>query len=650
MESEKKTLEQIRTEQVWEAARTGDFEEMRRLIENTAANMQARDGEHGSALHCGVLSGNVDVVRYLVERVGLNPLSANCRGETPWDLARRENKREILDYLEQWFGCAYEETYHNPIRRGFFPDPSIVRVGEDYYMVNSTFIYFPCIPVSHSKDLIHWEIIGYGIAKPEWARLDGLNGGMGYWAPDISYSEGRFYITATLRMNDDMEKRRVQMVTSSDRPEGPYDEPVFLDDDGIDPSIFHDDDGRKYMLLNRGARIRELSADCKSFLSPATMLWYGDCKRKPEGPHLLKYNGWYYLFLAEGGTGMGHQITVARSRTLMGPYRPSPHNPILHQWDERALIQCCGHGKPVQLPDGRWYIVYLCLRMTGEGMRYGILGRETSLDPLTWTAEGWPLVNSGRGPSDQQRLPFGGTEAKGQSMPLRDGGLAPAEREGYPRWRGQEWMSPRPLSRERVRLGRGERDGYLELKGQEGDLNSKEFRGILVTRQDSFRLTAWCELKVPRLEEGQSLGMACYYDENSYIKFGLCRRDGMPGILLQEYVGDGYASQQFEPFEDGEMTVGEKVRLCMKADGLARTFSCMIPAAGPAGMEQKDDFAALAGKKGGSCWRVMACWQLENTSYLSSEGLKKGKRFTGATLGVYVQGDFWGEFSDWGKE
>ncbi len=630
-----RTLEEMRTEAVWKAAKAGELEEMRRLIENTAANMQARDREHNSALHYGALSGREEIVRYLVERVGLNPLSANKKGETPWDIAYREGKREVLAYLEQWFGSPYEETYHNPVRRGFYPDPSIVRVEEDYYMVNSTFVFFPSIPVSHSKDLVHWEIIGYAITNPEWARLEELNGGMGYWAPDISFCQGKFYITATLRMNDDMEKRRIQMVTSSDRPEGPYGEPVFLDDDGIDPSIFHDDDGRKYMLLNRGARIRELSADCRRFISPAVMLWYGDCKRKPEGPHLLKRRGWYYLFLAEGGTGMGHQITVARSRTLMGPYEPSPHNPVLSQRDTGALIQCCGHGKPVQLPDGRWYIVYLCLRMMkGKNpsaqdkfaLRYGILGRETSLDPLTWTEEGWPLINGGRGPSDQQRLPFG--------RQLGEQKLQRRQREGgYPLWKEREWMTPRPLPDHRIRIEHAPSGDFLKLKGQEGDLNRKDFRSIFVTRQEAFDFQCSCVFQVPELREGQSLGIVCYYDENSYIKYGICRQSGVFGILLQEYAGEGYISEKFTPCPEQETGAGRRVRLCMSAEGLTRTFWRTAP--------------ADSQEEGAPVLEVKNRERLENTAYLSSEGLKKGKRFTGATVGIYVQGEVWGTFLDW---
>ena len=292
--------------------------------------------------------------------------------------------------------------------------------------------------------------------------------------------------------------KRLQMVTSSEKPEGPYEKPVFLDDDGIDPSIFHDDDGRKYMLLNKGARIIELTGDCKAIKEPGKLLWYGDNKRKPEGPHLLKKDGYYYLFLAEGGTGKGHCITVARADHIDGPYEPSPYNPILHQWKKDALIQCCGHGKPVQLPDGRWYIVYLCLRvLNGE---YGILGRETAMDPLTWTPDGWPIINGGRGPSDQQKMPWKCDE-KAVSRDVRLCG-------GYPFWKNQLWMSPRPFAEGKVYEAVAENgENSLEIQGNGYDLNQVACRGALLKRQDKFQGTAQCCFVIPELDEEEDTGM-----------------------------------------------------------------------------------------------------------------------------------------------
>lgn len=594
-------------EAVFQAAEAGDIGRLQYLIEYTAVNLCERDSAYRSALHRAIRSGSLEVVRYLVERVGLSPLAGDRSGVTPYDLAHRLGDEGILAYFEEVCGFSWRESYHNPVRRGFYPDPSVIRVGDDFYMVNSSFCFFPCIPVSHSRDLIHWQVIGYAIARPEYAKLDGLDGGRGYWAPDISFSGGRFYVTATLRLNEGMGEKRVQIVTSSSRPEGPYDEPSWIHEDGIDPSIFHDSDGRKYMLLNRGARILELSRDCRRQISPARLLWYGDWKRTPEGPHLLRRGNYYYLFMAEGGTGSGHRITVARAAELMGPYEPCPYNPILIQRDERALLQCCGHGKPVELGDGSWCILYLCARRSEEG--WAVLGRETALDPMEWTADGWPLINRGRGPSVQQRRPAGTWEPENERQP--EG--------GYPFWMGRAWMTPRALSRERILC----REGKLRLLGQAEDLCSVRCSSVLVERQSEFRFEAVCELLVPELAEGESFGVTCYYDENSYIKYGIGVQDEAYGILLQEYVGDGYRSSRFDRILTEDGLTGRTLELRIETDGLSRTFSWNL----------------------GEGWEVTGT--LKDTRYLSSEGLVKGKRFTGATLGMYVHGPFWGTFTRW---
>ncbi len=635
------SLGEIRTKEAFQAAEEGNLERLKWLVECGFAEPGERTEEGDSLLHMAVRSGSTEVVRYLTERVGLNPMKANLSGVTPWDEAHRDGDGSYEDeagrdgqkgqsagrengpaaWLSAHMGFALEDTYHNPVRRGFFPDPSIVRVENDFYMVNSSFCFFPCIPVSHSKDLIHWEIVGYAITEADWAGIDDLNGGMGYWAPDISYYKGRFTITATLRKNDDCEVRRVQMVTSSERAEGPYDKPVFLPIDGIDPSIFRDDDGKTYMLVNRGARLFELSEDCREVLADRGLLWYGDDKRKPEGPHLLKRDGFYYLFLAEGGTGMGHCVTVARSEKIDGPYEPCPHNPILHQWDEKALIQCTGHGKPVQLADGRWYMVYLGLRKPGSG--YGILGRETCLDPMDWTAEGWPRVNGGRGPSDQQKLPLPeeGENAERKEHLAKEKFSLPEEgghgtvHYGYPGWQGQDWMTPRTLPEGRLSV----QDGILSLTGSEEDLNTTRCRSVFVKRQESFRFSAALTFRIPALLEGQSLGLTCYYDENSYIKYGVACREKKLGILLQEYVGDACRTDAFVPLP------ARPAEICLRVtvDHLKRSFACRT----------------------GADW--VTTGTLSDTSYLSSEGLSKGKRFTGATLGVYVHGTLTGEFCKW---
>lgn len=590
------------------AAETGNFPIVKYIVEYSRASFNTVDPQGRNILHFAVRGGSLTVVRYLVEKVGMSPVSGDRELVTPYDLAHQRQDREMEEYFAEVTGVCYEDTYHNPVRTGMFPDPSIVRVGEDYYMVNSSFIFFPCIPISHSRDLIHWHIIGHAITDPDWAELDGLEGGRGYWAPDISYYKGRFYIAATYRLNDTGTVYRRQMIVSSDKPEGPYSKPVFIEEDGIDPSIFNDDDGRRYMLLNRGARIFELNEDATAQISEAELLYYGDYKRAPEGPHLLKKDGWYYLFEAEGGTGMGHRITVSRSASLFGKYEPCPYNPIMRQQDEQAAIQCCGHGKPVCTQNGDWYMVYLCSR-TVDG-KYSILGRETCLDPITWTADGWPVVNNLKGPGVQQKKPLIALSQRNS----RDQEIKPKQiaetgllENGI---LSCEWVTPRPAEPGAVSV----KEGIVYLKGSRVPLSKVDARNILLRRQKDFCFTAETLMALPDLSEDQEAGLICYYDENTWVSCGLKRKTEGYCIQVQEHVGDE------DRFHSTDILTERPDNLKLKVTTryLSRQFSF-----------------TLNPEEGGTEKQAVC---LENVYYLSSEGLKRGKRFTGAMVGMYAYG------------
>lgn len=596
------------------AAGTGNLAVVKYIVEYSRASMNVTDKKHRNILHYGTMSGNPALVRYLVDRVGMSPVSGDCDLITPYDIAHQSGFKEIEAFFEKVTGFAYAEAYRNPIRTGFYADPSIVRVGDDYYMVNSSFIFFPCIPVSHSRDLLHWKIIGYAITNPEWARLDELEGGRGYWAPDISYYKGRFYICATYRLNDTGTIYRKQMVVSSDKPEGPYSEPVFLDEDGIDPSIFTDDDGKRYMLLNRGARIFEISENADRQIGPATLLFYGDQKRAPEGPHLLKKDGYYYLFEAEGGTGAGHRITVSRSRELFGVYEPCPYNPIMRQNDETAPIQRCGHGKPVQTPDG-WYMVYLCGRMVDGA--YSILGRETALDPITWTADGWPLVNNLKGPGVLQRKPALACGEEPEKQETTGGDVLMKNLFGTGDELALEWVTPRAPEKNGIQI----KGGVLSLQGSRLPLSDVGARNILLRRQEHFRFTAGVRMLSLPVRDGQEAGLICYYDENTWVSCGLVREQEKLYLQIKEHIGDddvihGKRLLSCEP---------QTIEFMVKTDGLERIFYARVDGG------EKEEIAAL-----------------QNVYYLCDEGLKRGKRFTGAMLGVFAYAglqDFVADFS-----
>lgn len=577
------------------AARLGNLEIMQYIVENTLAKMDVKDPQERTCLHYAVESGNLSLVKYFVEKVGFSPLDGDKTGITPFQIAHENGLNKIESYFQEIVGCRFDDMYQNPIRTGMFADPSIVRVGEDYYMVNSTFVHFPCIPISHSKDLIHWEIIGHAITNPEWANLEGLQGGRGYWAPDISYNEGRYYITATLRLNDTGTVCRKQMVVSSEKPEGPYCKPSFIEEDGIDPSIFTDDDGRRYMLLNRGARIFEISKDGTKKLSEPKLLYYGHNKRATEGPHILKKDGWYYLFLAEGGTGRDHRISVARSKELFGNYEACPYNPIMTQKDSEAMLQCCGHGKPVMTSNGEWYIVYLCNRFI-DG-KYGFLGRETALDPITWTMDGWPIINNLMGPSVLQKKP----KLPLYQMEISD--LDDFDTEEL----SKEWFYPRIPMHNSI----GIEDSHLCINGSINDLDSNVTCNAVLRRQTDFSFSMTVKMKIPTVKGEQNAGITNFYDENTYLKFGIYNKNDKDyELCVFEKIGEEKKytfSAVIQKLDD--------IYLKITVDGLRRSFLYSYD-----GVE----------------WIKVGV--INNVYYLCSEGITLGKRFTGATVGMYAFG------------
>lgn len=304
------------------------------------------------------------------------------------------------------------KSFNNPILPGFYPDPSICRVGEDYYLVNSSFTYYPGIPIFHSRDLVHWKQLGHVLNRPSQLDLKGLDHSLGIFAPTIRYHNGTFYVITT-----NVGSIGNFIVTAKD-PAGPWSEPYILKDaPGIDPSLFFDDDGRAYYTgtaaVPEGEEyfgdneiwLRELDLETMQLKGPRFGLWRGALKRAdwPEGPHLYKINDYYYLMIAEGGTDYHHSVTIARSRSLTGPYEGNPANPILtHRHLGRSYpIVNAGHADLVETQNGEWWMVALASRPYGG--YYRNLGRETFLTPVVWE-DGWPVVSPGTGRIEQSYL------------------------------------------------------------------------------------------------------------------------------------------------------------------------------------------------------------------------------------------------------
>ena len=283
--------------------------------------------------------------------------------------------------------------YTNPIIPGFHPDPSICRVGEDYYLVNSSFEYFPGVPIYHSRDLMHWRQIGHCLTRESQLPLTGVKASDGIYAPTIRYHEGRFYMITT-NMNGGG-----NFYVWTEDPAGEWSEPIWVAQKGIDPSLLFEN-GKVYLTSNgslwapvRGIYQCEIDIETGRQLTETKFLWPGNGGAYPESPHLYHIGEWYYLLIAEGGTAEGHSSTIARSLDPYGPFESCPHNPILTHRSLMNEIQATGHADLIEDHHGNWWAVFL-------GYRYGEyswhhLGRETYLAPVEWTADGWPVVNGG---------------------------------------------------------------------------------------------------------------------------------------------------------------------------------------------------------------------------------------------------------------
>ena len=301
-------------------------------------------------------------------------------------------------------------TIHNPILRGFNPDPSIVRVGADYYIATSTFEWFPGVQIHRSRDLEHWLPLRQPLRRASQLNMLGDPDSCGVWAPCLTHAAGLFYLvytdvkrygrtTVAGSTGASLRDYHNYLVTSP-TIEGEWSDPVYLNATGFDPSLFHDDDGRKYLVQmlwdhrpgrNRfaGIVLQEYSTAERRLIGERKLIFQGTAIGFTEGPHLYKRGGYYYLLTAEGGTGWGHAVTLARSRKIDGPYELHPQTYILTSRDRPdAELQRAGHGDLVETEDGETYLVHLCGRPIPNRGRC-ILGRETAIQKMEWRSDGW---------------------------------------------------------------------------------------------------------------------------------------------------------------------------------------------------------------------------------------------------------------------
>lgn len=281
------------------------------------------------------------------------------------------------------------QGYKNPVIPGFYPDPSVCRVGSDYYLVNSTFHFFPGVPLFHSKDLVNWQQIGNCLSRESQLALKDCYPSGGIYAPTIRYHEGTFYMITT-NVSD-----KGNFYVHTQDPRGEWSDPVWLEQGGIDPSLYFEDDKCYFTSIpGEGISLCEIDVKTGKQLTPTRKIWNGTGGRYPEGPHIYKKDGWYYLLIAEGGTEYGHQVTIARSRDIYGPYEANPANPIMTHFSMEGQsnpIQGIGHADFVEAHDGSWWVV--CLGFRPQSGSHHLLGRETFLSPMRWDRDAWPVIN-----------------------------------------------------------------------------------------------------------------------------------------------------------------------------------------------------------------------------------------------------------------
>lgn len=478
--------------------------------------------------------------------------------------------------------------YRNPVLQGFYPDPSVTRVGGDFYLVTSTFGYFPGIPVFRSRDLVNWTQIGNAIDRPGMLDFKRLGLSRGVFAPSIQAKDGIFYLLNTCVDCGG------NFVLTARNPAGPWSDPVWLPDleGGIDPSLFFDDDGRSWIVNNgppegaphyeghRAIWIQQFDRRTLKSFGPRKVLVNGgvDFSKKPiwiEGPHIFRKDGWYYLSCAEGGTAEGHSQVILRSKKVDGPYLPNPANPILTQRDlphDRANpITSAGHAQLVTTPDGKWWATFLAVRPY-EGDFYNT-GRETFLLPVEWK-HGWPSILSfGRAiPYVHARpaLPRGPAPPVPTSgaFTIRDAFDGPA----LP----LHWMMLRNPRTAWYALDHGS----LALTARPVGLGDNGNPSFLARRQQHQDAVAETLLRFTPEREGDRAGIVALQNDDYWAFFGIVMRGGRTMLALDSRAGPQDPTPgkpQFAVPLAGKP--GAPLRLRITAQGARYTFAY----AGPAG-------------------------------------------------------------------
>ena len=515
------------------------------------------------------------------------------------------------------------KTFENPIISGFNPDPSICKVGNDFYLVTSSFEYFPGVPVYHSTDLANWKMIGNVLDRPSQLNLDGVESSAGIYAPCIRYNKGVFYMVTTL-----IGKGGGDFICTATNPAGPWSEPHFIKGaPGIDPDLFFDDDGKVYMsgTLKPAVQLwsahnqiwtqeidlqkwvlvgeRHITSDAGDFFTAENPLKSTNVNylNSIEGPHIYKKDGMYYSTFSLGGTGHNHAFAIFRSKNIYGPYEMNPANPILTHRDLSTVypITTTGHADLVQIQGGDWAIVYLGKRPIQDGKNNAkfILGRETFISKVDWSGE-WPIVNpKGKiGRSELVQPTFNLPEMKVDRSYLKEEFNADKL---HPQWtflrtpRSQWWSLT-------------DKKGFLRLNLRPEMMSEKVNPSFVCKRQEHASFEVVTKMEFNPATENEEAGIVMERDRNSYIKYIVTREDKK--LVLKLAVRNGKATSD-SIFSQAKVKSGN-IHLKMTANEVTYSFSYSVD-----------------GKK----WK-----SLDTDINIVSTGLVFGGRYTGPLVGIYA--------------
>jgi xylan 1,4-beta-xylosidase len=522
----------------------------------------------------------------------------------------------------------------NPILPGFNPDPSIVRVGDDYYIATSTFEWFPGVQIHHSRDLVHWRLLTRPLNRASQLDMLGAPDSCGIWAPCLTHADGLFWLiytdvkrygrtTVGGASGASLRDFHNYLVTST-TIEGDWSNPIFLNSSGFDPSLFHDDDGQKYLLNmlwdhrpgnNRfaGIVLQEYSLREQKLIGERQMIFKGTPLSFTEAPHLYKRNGWYYLLTAEGGTGWGHAVTMARSRKLTGPYELHPDTYILSARNRPDVeLQRAGHADLVETQNGETYMVYLCGRPLRNRGRC-TLGRETAIQKMNWGADDWLRTLDGQG------IPT--LETPAPSLENASGARPSAAPEtGALRYDFNEpelpidfqWLrTPWPEEIFSVTA----RPGFLRLIGRE-TIGSLFRQSLVARRQQSHCFSASTIIEFEPENFQQMAGLICYYNSSKFHYLYISQDESVGKHLrVMSCLPDSTQTDAFtSPIP---LPPGKPVHLCVEVDFERLHFAYRVEGV------DKD-------------WRWLP--QLFDASILSDEATAPGlANFTGAFVGIACQ-------------